>query len=143
MANHQITDFTGGITHLAGGDAPEIITQHFDHGAFHQRGGFGAPTFFVGEHMHWGQDRLWMVAEDLGIITPEVDALRARYGLPGMKILQFAFGDVHSIFFGQRLGHSQGTPPRNDRRVLPLTRKVPSQRQVPPWAQSNSITSVF
>lgn len=32
------------------------------------------------------------VAEDLGIITPEVDALRARYGLPGMKILQFAFG---------------------------------------------------
>lgn len=32
------------------------------------------------------------VAEDLGIITPEVDALRERYGLPGMKILQFAFG---------------------------------------------------
>ena len=34
-----------------------------------------------------------LVAEDLGIITPEVEALRQRYNLPGMKILQFAFGD--------------------------------------------------
>lgn len=33
-----------------------------------------------------------LVAEDLGIITPEVDALRQKYALPGMKILQFAFG---------------------------------------------------
>lgn len=32
-----------------------------------------------------------LVAEDLGIITPEVDALRKKYDLPGMKILQFAF----------------------------------------------------
>lgn len=32
-----------------------------------------------------------LVAEDLGIITPEVEALRAKYSLPGMKILQFAF----------------------------------------------------
>lgn len=32
-----------------------------------------------------------LVAEDLGIITPEVDALREKYNLPGMKILQFAF----------------------------------------------------
>lgn len=32
-----------------------------------------------------------LVAEDLGIITPAVEALRDRYGLPGMKILQFAF----------------------------------------------------
>ncbi len=32
-----------------------------------------------------------LVAEDLGIITDEVTALRDRFGLPGMKILQFAF----------------------------------------------------
>lgn len=32
-----------------------------------------------------------LVAEDLGIITDEVKALRDRFGLPGMKILQFAF----------------------------------------------------
>ena len=31
------------------------------------RGVFGAPTFFVGDDMHFGQDRLWMVAEDLGV----------------------------------------------------------------------------
>jgi 4-alpha-glucanotransferase len=33
-----------------------------------------------------------LVAEDLGIITKEVDELREKYHLPGMKILQFAFG---------------------------------------------------
>lgn len=32
-----------------------------------------------------------LVAEDLGVITPEVDELRLRFGLPGMKVLQFAF----------------------------------------------------
>jgi len=32
-----------------------------------------------------------IVAEDLGVITPEVEALRDRFGFPGMKILQFAF----------------------------------------------------
>lgn len=34
-----------------------------------------------------------LVAEDLGTITPEVDAMRRRFDLPGMKILQFAFDD--------------------------------------------------
>jgi 4-alpha-glucanotransferase len=33
-----------------------------------------------------------LVAEDLGIITAEVDQLRLKYAMPGMKILQFAFG---------------------------------------------------
>jgi 4-alpha-glucanotransferase len=32
-----------------------------------------------------------LIAEDLGYITPEVHALRQRWGLPGMRILQFAF----------------------------------------------------
>jgi 4-alpha-glucanotransferase len=32
-----------------------------------------------------------LVAEDLGVITPEVEALRLDAGLPGMKVLQFAF----------------------------------------------------
>jgi 4-alpha-glucanotransferase len=32
-----------------------------------------------------------LVAEDLGVITPAVTALRKQFGLPGMKILQFAF----------------------------------------------------
>jgi 4-alpha-glucanotransferase len=32
-----------------------------------------------------------IIAEDLGFITPEVNALRERMGFPGMRILQFAF----------------------------------------------------
>lgn len=32
------------------------------------------------------------IAENLGVITPEVEALRHAFGLPGMAILQFAFG---------------------------------------------------
>ena len=32
-----------------------------------------------------------LVAEDLGLITPEVDALRQELGMPGMKVLQFGF----------------------------------------------------
>jgi 4-alpha-glucanotransferase len=34
-----------------------------------------------------------LVAEDLGLITKEVDALRHAFALPGMKVLQFGFGD--------------------------------------------------
>lgn len=34
-----------------------------------------------------------LIAEDLGIITKEVEELRDEFHLPGMKILHFAFGD--------------------------------------------------
>ena len=37
-------------------------------------------------------DDLPIIAEDLGVITPEVVALRDGNGFPGMRILQFAFG---------------------------------------------------
>lgn len=36
--------------------------------------------------------KLPILAEDLGVITPEVEALRDYFEFPGMKILQFAFG---------------------------------------------------
>ncbi|ADH85763.1 4-alpha-glucanotransferase [Desulfurivibrio alkaliphilus] len=35
--------------------------------------------------------KLPIIAEDLGLITPEVEELRDRLGFPGMKVLQFAF----------------------------------------------------
>ncbi|HNZ28144.1 MAG TPA: 4-alpha-glucanotransferase [Spirochaetota bacterium] len=35
--------------------------------------------------------KLPIIAEDLGVITPDVERLLKKYGLPGMKILQFAF----------------------------------------------------
>ena len=56
----------GGRWVKAPGDALfEVLRRHFDH--------------------------LPVVAEDLGLITPEVEAMRLRHGFPGMKILQFAF----------------------------------------------------
>lgn len=40
-----------------------------------------------------------IIAEDLGLITPDVMTLRDRYNLPGMKVLQFGFhGDPKEPF---------------------------------------------
>ena len=37
-----------------------------------------------------------IIAEDLGIITPDVEALRKRFAFPGMRVLHFAFADDSS-----------------------------------------------
>ncbi|MFC1335681.1 MAG: 4-alpha-glucanotransferase [gamma proteobacterium symbiont of Clathrolucina costata] len=50
-----------------------------------------APGERLFEQLNTDLPDLELVAEDLGVITPEVDALRKAYHLPGMKILQFAF----------------------------------------------------
>jgi len=42
--------------------------------------------------------KLPIVAEDLGVITPEVDALREDHGIPGMVVLQFEVGDPEFDF---------------------------------------------
>ncbi len=39
-----------------------------------------------------------IIAEDLGIITPEVEELLQQAGFPGMLVLQFAFGDKDKNF---------------------------------------------
>jgi len=65
---------------------------------------FGAETAQIGEWKPGPSDGLFdsmqaalgslpIVAEDLGVITPEVDDLRHRDGLPGMKVMQFEVGD--------------------------------------------------
>lgn len=46
---------------------------------------------------HLGAD-LPLIAEDLGVITSDVVALRERFNLPGMKILQFAFSGPDNPF---------------------------------------------
>ena len=53
--------------------------------------------FFIKVRERFGED-LPIIAEDLGIITDEVRALRDRFDLPGMKILQFAFEDEDSSY---------------------------------------------
>jgi len=43
------------------------------------------------------------IAEDLGTVTPKVRALRERFGMPGMRVLQFAFGgDANDDFLPHR-----------------------------------------
>jgi 4-alpha-glucanotransferase len=40
-----------------------------------------------------------IIAEDLGLITPEVEALRDEWAFPGMKVLQFAFsGEPENLY---------------------------------------------
>ena len=43
--------------------------------------------------------KLPIVAEDLGVITPEVEALRDKFNFPGMKVLHFAFDDTRDNGF--------------------------------------------
>ena len=65
---------------------------------------FGAETARDGEWLPGPRDALFdamkaalgllpIVAEDLGVITAEVDDLRFRHDLPGMKVLQFEVGE--------------------------------------------------
>ncbi|NJK68356.1 MAG: 4-alpha-glucanotransferase [Microcoleus sp. CSU_2_2] len=51
-----------------------------------------APGMALFEVINEKFGNLPIIAEDLGVITPEVEALRDRFEFPGMKILQFAFG---------------------------------------------------
>ncbi len=53
--------------------------------------GPSAPFF---EKMREVFGELPIIAEDLGIITHEVEQLRDQFNLPGMKVLHFAFGDT-------------------------------------------------
>jgi len=59
--------------------------------------------------------RLPMVAEDLGSLTPQVEALRDRFAIPGMRVLQFCFGTdpgaepLRPHNFGRRLVVYTGT----------------------------------
>ncbi len=54
-------------------------------------------AFFSEMQKHLGD--LPIIAEDLGVITPEVELLRDTFGFPGMKVLQFAFdSDEHNAY---------------------------------------------
>lgn len=50
--------------------------------------GPGAPLF---EAVQRELGRLPFIAEDLGVITPDVNALREEFNIPGTRVLQFAF----------------------------------------------------
>jgi 4-alpha-glucanotransferase len=52
-----------------------------------------APGLALFQALEHALGALPLVAEDLGLITPEVDELRIKAGLPGMKVTQFGFSD--------------------------------------------------
>ncbi len=57
------------------------------------------PEFQLFDAIHDALGPLPIIAEDLGVITPDVEALRDRYDFPGMRILQFGFtADTSSEF---------------------------------------------
>ncbi len=51
------------------------------------------PGYALFEALEQALGKLPIIAEDLGLITPEVEALRLRTGFPGMRVLQFAFSE--------------------------------------------------
>jgi len=65
------------------GDAKTAIEGHWVKG----------PNAHLFESLKRQLGELPIIAEDLGVITPEVDALREQLEFPGMRVLQFAFGN--------------------------------------------------
>ncbi|MBV8114466.1 MAG: 4-alpha-glucanotransferase, partial [Silvibacterium sp.] len=55
-----------------------------------------APGAELFQTLHDKLGELPFIAEDLGVITAEVDALRRHFDLPGMRILQFGFANRHA-----------------------------------------------
>ena len=53
-----------------------------------------APGERLFEQIRTKLGNLPIIAEDLGVITPDVEALRDQFAFPGMKVLQFAFGNT-------------------------------------------------
>ena len=86
------------IDHFRGLAAAWVIPAHEPtaiHGEWVEAPGAALLQAISQESGAAGMGELPLVAEDLGIITPEVTALRHQFGLPGMAVLQFAF-DHHA-----------------------------------------------
>jgi 4-alpha-glucanotransferase len=65
------------------------------------------PNILFFESMRNSLGELPIIAEDLGVITPEVEAMRDEFEFPGMKILQFAFGgERNSNFLPHNFGRN-------------------------------------
>ncbi len=64
-----------------------------------------APGKYLFETLKKKFNPLPLIAEDLGVITPEVNKLRHEFSFPGMKILQMAFGD-HNFVENRFLPHN-------------------------------------
>src|SRR5260370_22373189 len=88
-ATLQVVDMLR-LDHFRGFEAYWEVAAH-EKTAVHGRWvkGPGAKLF---QALRRALGELPIVAENLGVITPEVEALRHQFGFPGMTVLQFAFG---------------------------------------------------
>jgi 4-alpha-glucanotransferase len=89
-----------------------------------------------------------IIAEDLGYIGPEVVALRHAAGLPGMKILQFAYGhDAGNVnlphFYTRDSVVYTGTHDNNTTRGWLEGLTVPTAEQVREYFQLNGSSSAW
>ncbi len=74
-----------------------------------------------------------IVAENLGVITPEVEAIRGQFSFPGMAVLQFAFGnDAQASSF---------RPHNYDRNLVAYTGTHDNDTTVGWWRSSGSQAS--
>src|SRR5919198_1015720 len=72
---------------------PTSSARRASAGATRSTAGPAGPGAALFEAVEAALGRVPVIVEDLGLITPEVVLLRDRLGYPGMKVLQFAFGD--------------------------------------------------
>ncbi len=80
------------LDHFRGFESYWEVPAHEQHAINgHWRQGPGREFFEV---LHARLGPLPLIAEDLGLITPAVTDLRIACGFPGMRVLQFAFGDT-------------------------------------------------
>jgi len=92
------------IDHFRGLEAYWAIPGHRDDGIEGEWRKAPGDALLQALQQHFGD--LPIIAEDLGMITEEVHTLRKNFSLPGMKILQFAFGgDAHNAY----LPHNHST----------------------------------
>jgi 4-alpha-glucanotransferase len=100
--NHRKTDYRWWIDRLrASADLADLVRiDHFrgfeaywavpaESGTARDGTWEPGPGDAIFDAMEVALGELPIVAEDLGVITPEVDALRERHGIPGMHVLQF------------------------------------------------------
>ena len=109
---HQESDYAWWIARLrhAVQQSDLVRVDHFRGFAAYWEIPVDAPDAITGEWVPGPGEKLFeafetalphlpIIAEDLGVITPDVESLRDKFNLPGMRVLQFAFGEGEGNHF--------------------------------------------
>ncbi len=122
---------------------------------------YGAPTAETGTWVKGPQDDIFrafnkqipglsVIAEDLGIITADVTALRQQFNYPGMKILQFAFNsDTKNAYLPENYENSDhfvvysGTHDNNTSRGWYEHASDPEKKMLARYAECNASNAAW